>query len=55
MSARFRRDPMKTQIEAYGPLVLRLYKQLDREIRFPSDPVERWTRVALQSAAVGRR
>jgi hypothetical protein len=53
MSRRFRRDPVKARIEAYGPLVLKLYKHLDREIRFPLDIIEWWTHVALRSAAAG--
>jgi hypothetical protein len=50
---RFGRDPLKSEIESYGKLPLRLYKQLDGDIRFPYDPLTWWTHVGLRSAAAG--
>jgi hypothetical protein len=50
---RFRRDPLRARIESYGRLPLRLYKKLDRDIRFPFDPLEWWTYVGLRGAAAG--
>src|SRR5918912_2013334 len=53
MSWRFRRDPLRTRIEAYGRLTLRLYKQLDRDIRFPFDAPGWWSYVGMRGAAAG--
>ncbi|MDQ3992661.1 MAG: hypothetical protein M3229_03280 [Actinomycetota bacterium] len=49
----FRRDPLRARIGEHGKLPLRLYKQLDRDIRFPFDPIGWWTTVGLRSAAAG--
>jgi hypothetical protein len=53
MRRRSRRDPLKSQIAEQGKIPLRLYKQLDRDIRFPFDAVGWWTLVGLKSSAAG--
>ena len=53
MSWRFRRDPLRARIETYGRLTMRLYKQLDRDIRFPFDPPGWWSYVGMRAAATG--
>jgi hypothetical protein len=47
------RDPAQAEIATYGRTLHALYKQCDRDIRFPFDPTEWWTAVALRSAAAG--
>lgn len=44
---------MRARIESYGTLPRRLYRKLDRDIRFPFDPLEWWTYVGLRGAAAG--